>query len=191
MIRDREVAFWKEISIHEASLLKMLEDSYNAMKAPLELRDRDWLNSLAQYKESFRLMTHEQVNNRTLMESLAKRQCELTKSNAKILDWAMKTISGKKKVPLPQIRISECIPYTIVSQDVTDPPLPFSNPNPGGEIPFLPYKAPSQNKTSGTTRSKELTPKEEVEEYLKKEAAKEKSSKTERKRMKILCNCFT
>ena len=148
------------------------------MKAALELRDKDWLNSLAHCKESFRLMTHEQVNNRTLMESLAKRQRELTESNAKILDWAMKTVSGKKKVPLPQIRISECIPYTIVSQNVTDPPIPFSNPNPGGEIPFMPYKAPSQNKTSSTTRNIELTLEEEVEEYLKKEATKEKSSKT-------------
>ena len=63
-------------------------------------------------------------------------------------------------------------------QDVTDPPIPFSNPNPGGEIPFVPCKAPFQNKTSGTKRSKELTLEEEVEEYLKKEATKEKSSKT-------------
>ena len=35
------------------------------------------------------------------MESLIKRQRELTKSNANILDWAMKTVLGKKKVPLP------------------------------------------------------------------------------------------
>ena len=53
------------------------------MKASLELRDRDWLNSLAHCKESFRLMTQEQVNNMTLLESLAKRQCELTESNAR------------------------------------------------------------------------------------------------------------
>ena len=75
------------------------------MKASLELRDNDWLNSLEHCKESFRLMTHEQVNNRTLMESLAKRQRELTKNNAKILDWAMKIVSRKKKVSHPQIRI--------------------------------------------------------------------------------------
>ena len=43
-------------------------------------------------------MTYEQVNNRTLLESLAKRQQELTESNVKILDWAMKTVSSKKKV---------------------------------------------------------------------------------------------
>ena len=34
------------------------------------------------------------------MESMAKRRRELTESNAKILDWAMKTVSGKKKVSL-------------------------------------------------------------------------------------------
>ena len=86
VIRDRKVAFWTEIGINEASLLKMLEDRDTAMKATLESRDRDWLNSLEHCKESFRLMTHEQVNNRTLMESLAKRQHELTEGNVKILD---------------------------------------------------------------------------------------------------------
>ena len=78
-----------------------LENIDKAMKVTLESRDRDWLNSLHHCKESFRLMTYDQVNNRTLMESLAKRQRELIESNAKILDLAMKTVSGKKKVPLP------------------------------------------------------------------------------------------
>ena len=114
MIRDIEVAFWIETGIHEANLVKMLEDRDKAMKAVLESRNRDWMNSLKHCKESFRLMTYEQVNNRTLMESLAKRQRELIESNAKILDWAMKTVSGKKKAPLPQIRIFDCMPYTIV-----------------------------------------------------------------------------
>ena len=150
----------------------MLEDRDNAMKAALESRDKDWLNHLEHCKESFRLMTREQVNNRTIMESLAKRQHELTESNAKILDWAMKLVLGKKKVSLPQIRISDCLPYTIRPQNVTDPPIPFSNLNAGGEIPFIPCKAPSQNKTSSTIEKKELTPVEEVEQHLK-EAAKE------------------
>ena len=114
MIRDREVAFWTETGIHEANLVKMLKDRDKAMKATLESRDKDWLNSLQQCKESVRLMTYEQVNNRALMKSLAKRQRELTESNAKILDWAMKIVSSKKKVPLPQIRISDYVPYTIV-----------------------------------------------------------------------------
>ena len=107
----------------------------------------------------------------------------------------MKTISRKKKVLLPKIRISDCIPYTIVPSNVTNRPIHFSNPNPGGEIPYLPCRAPPQNKTSDTTSSKELTLEEEVEEHLKKEAAKEKSpqnaQKKKRKIMKILCNCFT
>ena len=63
-------------------------------------------------------------------------------------------------------------------QDVTDPPIPFSNLNPDREITFIPRKAPSQNKTSGTIRRKELSPMEEVEEYLKMEVAKEKASKS-------------
>ena len=46
-------------------------------------------------------MIYEQINNRTLLETLAKRQRELKESNAKILDWAMKIVSNKKKVSLP------------------------------------------------------------------------------------------
>ena len=94
VIRDKEVAFWTETGIQEANLVKMLEDRDKAMKVALESRDRDWLNSLEHCKESLRLMTYDQVNNMILMESLTKRQCELTKSNAKILDWALKTVLG-------------------------------------------------------------------------------------------------
>ena len=47
--------------------------------AELEKRDQYWLiNSMAHCKQSFRLMTYEQVNNITLLESLTKRQRELT-----------------------------------------------------------------------------------------------------------------
>ena len=105
VIRDREVAFWTETGKHEAGLLKMLEDRDNGLKECLKSRDKNWLNSMAHCKENFHLMTYEQVNNRTLLESLAKRQQELTESNAKILDWVMKTVLNKKKVSLPQMRI--------------------------------------------------------------------------------------
>ena len=121
----------------------MLEDRDNVSKACLESRDNNWLNSLAHCKQSFHLMTYEQVNNRTLLESLAKRQRELTERNAKILDWAMKKVFNKKKVPLPQIRISDCVPYTVVPQGVKNPPIPFSNPDPDEERPSEPCKAPA------------------------------------------------
>ena len=71
----------------------------------------------------------------------------MTESNAKILDWAMKIVSSKKKVSLPQIRISDCVPYTIVPRGVTNPSIPFSNPNLEEEISSKPCKAPVQNKT--------------------------------------------
>ena len=127
------------------------------------------MNSLAHCKQSFLLMTYEQVNSKILLESLAKRQRELTESNARILDWVMKTISDKKKVSLPQIRISDCVPYTVVPLGVTNPPIPFSNPNPDGEGPSEPCKEPAKNKAPGATKKKELTPVEEVEEYLRME----------------------
>ena len=94
------MAFWTETGKHEARLIKMLEDRGNPLKASLESKDQNWLNSLAHCKKSFRLMTYEQVNNRTLLESLAKRQRELIENNAKILDWAMMIVSSNKKMPL-------------------------------------------------------------------------------------------
>ena len=97
VIRDRKVAFWTETRKHEIELIKMLEDRDKALKASLESRDQNWLNSLEHCKQSFRLMIYEKVNSRTLLESLAKRQQELTEINAKILDWAMKTVSNKIK----------------------------------------------------------------------------------------------
>ena len=90
----------------------------------------------------------------------------------------MKTVSSKKKVPLPQIRISNYVAYTIVPRDVINPPIPFSNPNPSEETPSVPCKASSQNKTSGTIGRKELTPVKEVEEDLKMEAVKAQASKS-------------
>ena len=50
---------------------------------------------------------------RATMESIGKRQCETTEANTEILNWAMTTVSGKKKVPLPKVQISNMISYTI------------------------------------------------------------------------------
>ena len=69
----------------EAELRKMDQNLEDALRkrdeewrAELEKRDQYWLNSMAHYKQSFLLMTYEQVNSRTLLESLAKIQRELT-----------------------------------------------------------------------------------------------------------------
>ena len=39
----------------------------------------------------------------------------------------MKTISGKKKVPLPNIQISDYVFYTIVPLGVDKPDIPFTH----------------------------------------------------------------
>ena len=72
----------------------------------------------------------------------------------------MKTVSNKKKVSLPQIRISDCVSYTIVPQGETNPILPFLNLNPAREGPFEPCKEPVKNKAPGVKKKKELTPAE-------------------------------
>ena len=95
---------WKvEIEKIDTEWRTILRDRDNALKASMDSRDNNYMNSLGHCKQSFPLMSYEIINNRTLLESLAMRQGELTESNAKILDWAMKTMSKKKKIPLPQI----------------------------------------------------------------------------------------
>ena len=64
----------------------------------------------------------------------------------------MKTVSGKKKVPLPNIQIFYYVPYTIVPKDVIDPFILFTNPEELGEIPFAPIRVPPQDETCGTIR---------------------------------------
>ena len=129
-----------ELRRRDQNLEDALKKRDGEWRAELEKRDQYWLNSMAHCKKSFRLMTYEQINNRAFLESLAKRQRELTQSNTKFLDWAMKTVSNKMKVPLPQIRISDCVPYTIVPPRETIIVLPFLNPNPAKEGPLNPVR---------------------------------------------------
>ena len=86
----------------------------------------------------------------------------------------MKTVSGKKKVPLPNIQISDYVPYTIVPKDVTNPSKPFTNPEKPGEIPFFPFKTFPQEETYGTIRMSRRTT-EEIEKYKRERAQKAKS----------------
>ena len=110
-----------ELRKRDHNLEDALRQRDKEWRGELENRDQYWLNSMGHMKQSFRLMTYEQVNNRAFLESLARRQRELTESSAKILDWAMKKVSNKKKVSLPYIRISDYVPYTIVPPGETNP----------------------------------------------------------------------
>ena len=56
------------------------------LKASMNSRYNNCMNSLGHCKQSFPLMSNEIINNMTLLESLAMKQQELTESNAKILD---------------------------------------------------------------------------------------------------------
>ena len=67
----------------------------------MDSRDSNYMNSLGHSKQSFLMLSYGVRNNRTLLESLSIRQRELTENNAKILNWAMKTVSSKNKIPLP------------------------------------------------------------------------------------------
>ena len=52
----------------------------------------------------------------------------------------MKTVSGKKKVPLPIIQISDYVPYTIVPKDVINPSMPFTHPEKHVNEPFIHFE---------------------------------------------------
>ena len=127
-----------------------MRDKDNALKANMDSRDNNCMNSLGHCKQSFRMISYEIKNNRTLLESLAMRHRELTESNAKILDWAMKTVSNKKKIPLPQIRISNCRPYTIVPQGVTNRPIRYTNSDSIGAGPSRPCTKTRKNENHST-----------------------------------------
>ena len=93
---------WKiEIEKRDTKWRTVLRDRDKALKASMDSRDNNYMNSLGHCNQSFLLISYEIINNRTLIESLAMRQRELMDSNAKILDWAMKTVSSKKKITLP------------------------------------------------------------------------------------------
>ena len=93
---------WKtEIEKRDTEWRTILRDRDNALKTSMDSRDNNCMNGLGHCKQSFRLMSYEIKNNWTLLESLVMRQRELMESNAKILDWALKTVSNKKKIPLP------------------------------------------------------------------------------------------
>ena len=89
----------------------------------------------------------------------------------------MKTVSSKKKIPLPQIRISDYRPYTIVPQGVTNPPIPYTNPDSIRVGPFAPCTETRKNENHSIIGKYELTLVEEVEEYLRMEAAKERATR--------------
>ena len=92
----------------------------------------------------------------------------------------MKTVSSKKKIPLPQIQISNCRPYTIVPQGVTDPPILYTNPYSIGSGTSTPCTETQKDKTSRSLGKKELTLVEEVEEYLRMEAAEERAARNKK-----------
>ena len=92
----------------------------------------------------------------------------------------MKTVSNKKKIPLPQIQISDCRTYTVLPQGVTEQSVPYTNPDSIGIPHFAPYKETKKDEPTSTSGKKELTPVEEVEEYLRMEVARERAAKNKK-----------
>ena len=55
------------------------------------------------------------MNIRKSIESIALRQGDLIRSNVDMLSWAIRLVSGKKKVPMPKITTLDFVPHVIVS----------------------------------------------------------------------------
>ena len=70
---------WRaEIEKRDKEWRTVLRDRDNALKGSMDSRDNNCMNSLEHYKQSFHMMSYDVRNNRTLLESLAMRQRELT-----------------------------------------------------------------------------------------------------------------
>ena len=64
---------------------------------------------------------------------------------------------------------------------MTDPPIPYTNLDLVGVGPSTPCtETKNKNLTPSTSRKKELTPVEKVEEYLRMEAAKERAARNKK-----------
>ena len=161
-----------------------IADRDTILKNDLTNRDRIWIDSWRKLRNSLILTHMEVVNNRTLLESMGKRQKKLVKANTKILNWVMKAVSDKKKVPLPQFRISNYVPYTIVPPGLDNYEIPhcFSNPNIVEQEPLAPCRVLPQDATYKTIRPagaeprEELDPVEEVARYEEEHKRKKKRS---------------
>ena len=85
-LRKRDEEWRSEIEKKDQEWRAILRDRDNTLKVSMDARDSNYMNSLGHCKQSFLLMSYEIVNNKSLLESLAMRQGELTENNAKILD---------------------------------------------------------------------------------------------------------
>ena len=99
MLKKRDEEWKTKIEKMDTKWRTVLRDRDNDLKASMDSTDNNCINNLRHCKQSFRMMSYEIKNNRALLESLVMRQRELTKSNAKILDWVMKTISARRRYP--------------------------------------------------------------------------------------------
>ena len=71
-------------------------------------------DNLDSYNHLLKSLYYEQMNMRMSIESIALRQGDLIRSNVDMLSWAIGAVSGKKKVPMPKITISDFVPHVIV-----------------------------------------------------------------------------
>ena len=86
----------------------------------------------------------------------------------------MKTVSGKKKVPLLNIQIYHYVPYSIVPKDMTNHSIPFTNPEELREITFVPFKTLPRDETYSAIKISRRTL-EEIEKYKMEQTQKSKS----------------
>ena len=77
-LQERDVIFWDETRKQEYNICEMMEGRDLLLKEALTSSDQEWLNGLHHCKESVRLMTFKKINNKELLETIGKRQLELT-----------------------------------------------------------------------------------------------------------------
>ena len=80
-LKERDEEYWRGQKEGDDILSRMMEARDQEIQNCLVSRDQEWLNGLHHCKESLRLMTMEQINNRVTFESVGKRQVGLQKAS--------------------------------------------------------------------------------------------------------------
>ena len=73
-LKKRDEEWRAEIEKKDIEWRTVLRDRNNALKASMDSRDSNFMNSLGHCKQSFRMMSYDVKNNRIILESLAMRQ---------------------------------------------------------------------------------------------------------------------
>ena len=113
-LKKRDEEYWKGQTKKDGDLARILERREKALQESFLSKDKFWSDHMDSYNHLLKSLYYEQINMRKSIKSIALRHGDLIKSNVDMLSWAIGTASGKKKVSMLKITISDFVPHVIV-----------------------------------------------------------------------------